>query len=90
MYPRFPTVILCALALALLLPKICMGQPQISEFLASNATTGEDEDGQASDWIEVHNPDDVPVDLAGHYLTDDPDNLTKWKFPSGFSRVKPI
>ncbi|MGK0186094.1 MAG: hypothetical protein ACI9R3_001877 [Verrucomicrobiales bacterium] len=62
-------------------PGVLPAAPFISEFLASNGTTIMDEDGQASDWIEVYNPDAQPVRLAGFHLTDDPDTLTKWTFP---------
>jgi len=41
-----------------------------------------DEDGQSSDWIEIYNPAETTVNLAGWFLTDDADNLTKWEFPS--------
>ena len=34
------------------------------------------------DWIELHNNGTESIDLAGWYLTDDPDLLTKWQFPS--------
>ena len=35
------------------------------------------------DWIELSNLDpDVTIDLEGWYLTNDEDDLTKWKFPS--------
>lgn len=34
------------------------------------------------DWIELHNVTDNPVNLAGTYLTDDPDDLTQWQFPA--------
>ena len=38
------------------------------------------------DWIELHNMDAAnTVDLDGWYLTDDAENLTKWRFPSGVS-----
>ncbi|MDH7600474.1 MAG: lamin tail domain-containing protein, partial [Sedimentisphaerales bacterium] len=59
------------------------GQQQvvINEILASNSTVNTDEQGQYDDWIELYNPGQGPVDLAGFYLTDDPDNLTKWQFP---------
>jgi hypothetical protein len=56
--------------------------PLISEFLASNDSVLADEDGDYSDWIEIHNPGPGTVDLGGSYLTDDADNLTKWQFPS--------
>ncbi|MEM9658976.1 MAG: lamin tail domain-containing protein, partial [Planctomycetota bacterium] len=52
----------------------------ITEFLASNATGLDDGDGQTSDWIEVHNADNSPVDLSDYYLTDSADDLTKWSF----------
>lgn len=56
--------------------------PVISELMASNSSTLADEDGNASDWIEIHNPDTNSVNLDGWYLTDDPANLTKWRFPA--------
>jgi hypothetical protein len=66
------------------------GGPLISEFMASNGSrlplgAGDllDQDGDSSDWIEIYNPTDAPVDLGGWYLTDDRGNLTKWRFPDG-------
>ena len=56
--------------------------PIISELMADNVSSIRDEDGANSDWIEVHNPDPTPVDLAGWHLTDDPLYLDKWTFPS--------
>lgn len=57
-------------------------EPIISEFLASNATGYRDDDGERSDWIELHNPDSTDINLAGWFLTDDRQNLQKWVFPS--------
>ena len=56
--------------------------PRITEFMASNVTRLADEEGDFSDWIEVHNPDNVAVSLAGYHLTDDAANLDKWTFPA--------
>ena len=56
--------------------------PVISEFLASNTTTHPDENGEFSDWIELHNPDAVPVDLGGYFLTDTTGLRTKWRLPA--------
>lgn len=56
--------------------------PVISELMADNSRTLKDEDGAFSDWIEIQNPDSVPVNLNGWYLTDDPTRLTQWAFPS--------
>jgi hypothetical protein len=57
-------------------------QPVINEFLASNNGVIQDEDGDFSDFIELTNRGDQPVNLAGWYLTDEADDLTKWQFPS--------
>jgi len=54
----------------------------ISEFMASNLASVEDEDGAFSDWIELYNPGSEAVDLEGYFLTDDPAVLTKWRFPA--------
>ena len=55
--------------------------PVITEFMASNGTTLDDGDGNSSDWIEVYNPTDRAIDLAGYRLTDKKDNLSRWVFP---------
>lgn len=53
----------------------------IAEFMASNESTHYDGDGNASDWIELHNFGTATVNLNGWHLTDRTDALTKWKFP---------
>ncbi len=55
--------------------------PVISEFMAANNSTLADENGDFSDWIEIHNPTARVIDLDGWYLTDSATNLTKWQFP---------
>ena len=57
---------------------------QISEFVADNALSLRDGYGDASDWIELFNPRDVAVDLAGYGLSDNPALPMKWVFPSVF------
>jgi hypothetical protein len=54
----------------------------ISELLASSARGLKDEDGEASDWIEVHNLGAAVASLAGCTLTDDADDAAKWVFPA--------
>ncbi len=54
----------------------------ISEFQASNDTTILDENGDSSDWIEIHNRSFETVDLNGLFLTDDDTDLSKWQFPA--------
>ena len=57
--------------------------PVINEALAINNNTLDDEDGDSSDWIEIHNPDAREIDLGGYYLSDDPLNPTRWQIPTG-------
>lgn len=59
-----------------------MAGPLITEVMASNQSTAVDEDGAFSDWIEIHNPDAVPVSLDQWCLTDSATNLQKWRFPN--------
>ncbi len=47
--------------------------PVINEFLAN---------GPGDDWIELYNPTDAALDLAGLFLSDDIDNLRKWALPA--------
>ena len=62
------------------------GQAQsivINEFMASNATTIADDDGDFSDWIELFNPGSEAFDLTDCYLSDDADEPLRWRFPGG-------
>ncbi|NIP97846.1 MAG: lamin tail domain-containing protein, partial [Akkermansiaceae bacterium] len=59
--------------------------PRLTEFMASNDRSVTDEDGDSSDWIEIHNPGPGAADLSGWFLTDDPQELTKWSLPVGTS-----
>lgn len=54
----------------------------ISEFMASNDKTLPDEDNAYSDWLELYNPGDLPVNLDGWYLTNVATNKTKWRIPA--------
>lgn len=54
----------------------------ISEFVAFNTNGRTDEDGETSDWLEIYNGTPKAVDLGGWFLTDDPNDLTKWIFSS--------
>jgi hypothetical protein len=53
----------------------------INEVMPDNGSSLTDGDGNNSDWIEFLNSG-PQVDLAGWHLTDDPNNLTQWTFPS--------
>ena len=59
----------------------------INEFMALNNSkypleSGElvDENGDSSDWIELHNTTNLTISLKGWYLTNDPYDLTGWEF----------
>lgn len=53
----------------------------ISEFMASNSETLNDEDSDSEDWIELFNQSGSSLNLSGWYLTDDVTALTKWAMP---------
>ena len=53
----------------------------ISELMAVNRATLMDEDADFSDWLELHNGSQQPIDLAGWALSDDDVNQRKWVFP---------
>lgn len=59
------------------------GSVVINEFLASNDEFYPDEAGEFDDWIELYNPTDRDIDLAGYALSDDPGDPTKSVLPSG-------
>lgn len=63
-------------------PDAPLGHVVINEILAVNVSGLLDEDGEDSEWIELHNDGVVAVNLAGWALTDDPDEPGKWVFPS--------
>ncbi|MES2468564.1 MAG: CotH kinase family protein [Verrucomicrobiota bacterium] len=54
----------------------------IHEFVADNRTGLRDEDGAASDWLELHNPTAAAVSLAGATLTDSAAVPAKWPLPA--------
>jgi hypothetical protein len=72
----------CACAIAFLSRSPVFAQDvRIAEFLASNVHGLLDEDGDASDWVELENVGEA-INLNGWYLTDDRMNLAKWRFPA--------
>ena len=82
--PRY--ALLLGLLLVLLTPGGSAAQDAtpgilITEVLAANTRTVTDDRGRYSDWIELHNPTDTPISLAGYTLTDDPDEPAKWRLP---------
>jgi hypothetical protein len=60
---------------------ITSGGLVINEFMAANGAGQTDEDGDYSDWIEIHNRSSAAINLSGWSLTDDPNQPEKWIFP---------
>ena len=54
--------------------------PVITEFLASNANSIDDDNGNSTDFIEIFNAGDTAVNLAGYSLTDDPNQPQRYVF----------
>ncbi len=61
--------------------RVLASAPIISEFVARNDRSLDDQDGDDSDWIELHNPGDEDISLNRWYLTDNPADLRKWRIP---------
>ena len=58
---------------------------RINELMAVNATTIKDEANEFADWVEIYNSTNAAINVSGMYLSDDPTNPTKWKFPANQS-----
>jgi len=56
--------------------------PIITEFMAANESTISDGQANYSDWIELHNAGDQPVNLLGYSLTDDAFEPSKFVLPT--------
>lgn len=56
---------------------------RISEFVASNGSGLFDEDGDYADWIEIENTEIEGQSIGGYFLSDDADNLQRWRIPDG-------
>ena len=54
----------------------------INEVQGKNDATIADENGEFDDWIEIYNPTDAAIDLAGYYISDNLSEPLKWKIPS--------
>ena len=61
----------------------------INELLAKNDNNIVDENGENDDWIELFNPTNAQIILDNYYLSDNPENLTKWKFPQKNVKIEP-
>ena len=57
-------------------------QPRLNEIMAGQNNVYSDLYGDTGDWIELYNPTSEDIDLAGYFLSDDLDSLTKFQFPN--------
>ena len=69
----------------LLFPEFLISQVVINEYSASNLTGYLDNHDKSEDWIELYNSGAESVNLEGYFLSDNPDNPSKWQIPSGIS-----
>lgn len=54
----------------------------LTEFMAINGGSLQDEDGDSSDWIELFNSGPNSIDLDGYFLTNDEAAPTRWTLPA--------
>ncbi len=73
-------MMMLAAAVLLRLPAEATEHPFISELQSSNRRTYADEDGDATDWVELWNPGAAPFDLSGCGLSDSAHSPFKWVF----------
>ena len=55
---------------------------RINEYMSRNRSVLYDENGDYSDWLEIHNFSDEAIDLSGYTLTDARSTADKWRFPA--------
>ena len=55
----------------------------INESMSKNFNALYDEDNDTPDWIEIYNKADTSINVENYFLSDDANELDKWKFPSG-------
>ena len=56
----------------------------INEVMADNIVTFADNYGQFDDWVEIYNPLNYDVSLAGYFISDDSNNPRRWQIPATF------
>jgi CotH kinase protein/Lamin Tail Domain/Chitobiase/beta-hexosaminidase C-terminal domain len=82
-----PNLLLPLLILCACLSTTLQAQTQlvINEYSAANWKQFPDNYLENEDWVEIYNPGDSAVALAGWGLTDNPNTLGKWKFKGAAS-----
>ncbi len=65
----------------LLKPTASTGVIKINEICPANSKSIKDKDGEDSDWIELYNSSNSPVNLMGYGLSDSDTKPFKWTLP---------
>jgi hypothetical protein len=78
-FRRFALLLLLGLAPGLV--RAAYAPLQVTEFMAVNRTTLPDGDGDYPGWIEIYNPTQQQVSLAGWRLFTTGAAATQWTFP---------
>jgi hypothetical protein len=72
---------LICLLVFLIAPAAARADLVINEILASNRSGLLDDDGDASDWVELYNSGSETINLLDYGLSDSPNLPGKWQFP---------
>lgn len=59
----------------------------INEIMASNVGVVMSPAFNFDGWVELYNPTGTDINLSGMYLSDDANNLTRWKMPSDIGTI---
>jgi hypothetical protein len=78
---RSPSLLLAGFTSLFALINSLSADVLISEVMTNNVDTLFAADGSSPDWFELHNDGADTVNLAGYFLTDDPEDLSKWELP---------
>ena len=62
----------------------------INEIMASNSTLIADEYNEYDDWIEIYNANSFAVNISGLFITDNENNLIKYRIPGDKPEVTTI
>ena len=57
------------------------GKIYISEIIADNNSTIQDNNGEYSDYIEIYNGNSFPINLKNYYLSNKTYDKNRWNFP---------
>lgn len=57
--------------------------PILNEIAAKTRWATADTAGRFGDWVELYHSGSDEFDLSGHYLSDSPSDLRKWRVPDG-------